>query len=424
MTHRPLTGSLLSDRISTVCLVGAIALAVVYSRSSQLELGLDSYWHAATVRAVSTTIFMGPMVAGLAAFNTSNLRAALLLKPRSRERRRIETVLAPLWAPIVIGIVTILTALAVIGWGPAMPHAEGGPDFRVIGVGFIVVGGYVGLGSIAGQVFSTTIATPLVIVTSYALTIYPRTLDNFAYRHLSGFDDTCCLNATEKAYSVLAAPVLVTAGIGALVYGIGTSRIAKRLLGALALIGAVVTAYHLVDQANADGVRPRSGSLRCNDDRSVCVWPEHAGRLAEASAAVARLHAVDSLGLPATASEAPSNWTFGFYSEATHVELLTALADGALPASPTRCISNGPPLTGLVRSLLQQWLALQAGLSIEDVRDNHSEAMVNLLTAKLAEPTASQVQWYNANLPAVRSCNVRPTDDVVEAIQAAIEAGR
>jgi hypothetical protein len=305
-----------------------------------------------------------------------------------------------------------------------MRSAGGLPDLRVVIVGVVVVAGYVALGSIVGQVFTATIATPLVIVISYAVTIYPRTLDNFAYRHLSGFDDTCCLNATEKAYSVLAAPVLVAAGIGVMAYGIGASRMARRLLSAIALIGAVLTAYHLVEPANADGVRPRAGSLRCTSDRSVCVWPEHAARLEELSAAVDRLHAVGSLSLPLTASEAPSDWSFGFYSNATHRELLTALADGALPASPTRCVSQGPPMTGLVRSLLQQWLALRAGLSIDDVRAEHSQAMVDLLTAKLAEPTASQVEWYEANLPAVRSCSTRPTDDVVEAIQAAIEAGR
>jgi hypothetical protein len=400
-----------------------ILLSLIYAASYQ-PASDDPYNVALTAAATVSLGFVAPVCAALAAWEGGRLRRAEWWNlPHVRSLAGVAT-----WSLVPVVLAGLLAVLA----GAAVELAKGGllavPDLRLLGLSVLVIAAHSVVGFAVGLRVPVVIAAPSVLIGSYLWMAFPRAMEPLWLRHLNGSLSSCCLLQDELAPRAVAAAAVVAAGM---VIG-GATLLAQHwrwrnlalTLGALVL--SFVIAVPLVAGMGPDPAVPRNAEeLVCRQGSgvTVCVWPEHTGRLDEVleltTQAVDRWEAT---GLPvpttyseqrATQLEAGSS-SFGFSRRSSRGDILHALAYGLLPPWPP-CADTGSYPGFDAQDAVHAWYDATAGMSMADLAQRFPPSgapgvpsPLDILRALRATSPQARAAWLAANLAALASCDRAP----------------
>ena len=389
-------------------------LVYVWATSSMISEGLDGYGLTTSMKAISVLPFIAPICAACAAWEVARLRRGMVYE-MTGARSDIAVTLSRIAPVMVIGLIGLAESAGLL-WRDPLP---GSPDLMVFVIGIVVLAGHVAFGVLLGRVLPAVVATPVAFALSYAWLVYPPALSISWVRHLTGFNDSCCLSSEQLAPGAVVAPILLAMaviGAAALVIWMRYHRLAL-LPAAVLYVAAFVLAASLVHDLGFDPAEPRAGTMVCaSGTPRVCVWPEHAARLREASADAARMAAIlarDGLKVPALATEstvprARRTWVFGTFARSSAAQLRTTIAVGVVPLGPpARCSGFGGAWQGgFAESALQAWLLVRAGLGLRAANEVAATPEIfRGVRAELRKPAAQQGSWFRANLQIVTSCH-------------------
>ncbi|MFI9627418.1 hypothetical protein [Streptomyces sp. NPDC052042] len=429
----------LHPRANAAVIAAPILLAVVgmYAASEEVSAHLDGYWESASAQTASAVKFIAPVTAACAAWEAGRLR-----------RARAES-----WAPargawqiaagsalpvLVLGILALCTTL--LGVRLQLGSAPGWPDFAILAAALVIIAAHILAGFAVGLWLPAVAAVPLVLIGDYLWAVYPPALEPLWLRHLTVPVAGCCDNVFAPDTRALAASALVAVGLAAVALaGIAASRhmpalgrvttgARRRLLavGTVALALCVGGGIALVDRLGADAVHKREAKElvcdRLGAGPRVCVWPEHRGRLSEATRtltqAASQLHAY-GIPAPKTISEqdAPATkdrWqiTVRRTPDFTQQDLLAGLAANlaqALPhlsAHPTApsCASDPAAVDSAIAAYqqLEVWLAVRAGIDADQAPPRYSPDAWAAVQTQITQTSQSQTVWYEATLSKAR----------------------
>lgn len=395
-----------------------VVLVYVWATSSTISAGLDGYGLTTSMKAISALPFIAPICAACAAWEVGRLCRGMVYE-MTGARSDISITLSRIAPVAAVGLVGLAESGALV-W---LNGDTGSPDLAVFAVGAIVLAGHIAFGGILGRVLPAVVATPVAFALSYAWLVYPPALSITWVRHLTGFNDSCCLNNEQITTGAIVAPVVLALSIvaaAALVLWMRHHLLAL-FPGAIIFMAAFVLAASLVHNLGFDPTQPRTGAMVC-EGRSprVCVWPEHAGRLRAASADAARMAAIMSgygLKVPGLATESTvphpgPAWIFGTFTRGSAAQLRDTIAVGVVPlGQPARCSKSITWAGGFALSALQAWLVVKAGLGLRAANELRRRRPSSRTCApRLRKPAAQQGNWFRRNLRTASSCDVPARD--------------
>jgi hypothetical protein len=414
-----------------------LCIVALYVSSDYVAGDLDGYWTAATAKAASALIFIAPVTAACAAWEAGRLRRAGVADG-TPTRNGWQIAGASLAPALLLGFLALAAALAVARLH--MESAPGWPDARIIASACVVLCAHIVAGYAIGMWLPAVAAVPVVLVGDYLWNVYPPAMEPLWLRHLTQPASGCCMNTAAVDPGGIAAPALVAVGLAALaVAAAAVSRRTPRLgslpssapyLGsALAVVAALATTsagVGLVDQLGPDAIRARPVSdLVCAAPQGVrvCVWPEHASRLAETertvSTAVERLRLV-GVSPPDVVTESnrhpgPRQWTVtvrqdpGFTSQDIVTSLVSDLTVTLTnsPRDESRANCPADPATAAQQAFDSQdelsiWLSVRAGRSAQEARDSSDPRTWAPVGRVLDTSLSSQKAWYRGTLTRAR----------------------
>jgi hypothetical protein len=314
-----------------------LVLTVFYLR--QQVPGAEYYGLGQLAKAASAVAIVGPLCAGLAAWEGARVRAGRVdrLAPARRECLIAIRSLLPVWL-LALAALAAATAFA-LSTGPSLRAS----DLRLLAVPAAVVLAHTGLGYAVGRLVPAVFAIPVVLVASWLWIVYPIALSPLWLRHLTGYLNGCCDASTVLDAGAFAAPIVVSAGTVLAVLALASRLPAAGRAGlASALLAAgLVAGIQLVSDLEARSTAPRPASeLVCAETAPVvCLWPEHAaltGVVHRRATAIRRRLGGIGVGTPATVGEGgpSSEWRIGVVPGARRDAVDTTLVEGLLPPFP------------------------------------------------------------------------------------------
>lgn len=242
------------------------------------------FWdHASAASwAVTSTVLLGPLVAGLVAHDTWRASTPTMTAVRRQSRRGGRAGLAPAGAVLVAALcafaVTVVTAhvtVAVVGGG-----GSPAPLGYVQGVCALVASA--GLGLLTGRFVPGFLTGPLAACLGYLLPIGLNALGASEVMVLRG--GSLPLAFLDVPASAAAAQMLAAVGltaVGALVVALTVPRRAVQVaavsVGAALLVGGLLWS----GRVGEDGAPRELGAYQCLDGTVVVCAPSGAGRLVE-----------------------------------------------------------------------------------------------------------------------------------------------
>jgi hypothetical protein len=396
---------------ASVFAVPVLVLTVFYLRQQVPDA--EYYGLGQLAKAASAVAIVGPLCAGLAAWEGARVRAGRVhrLAPARRECLIAIRSLLPIWllALVALSAATVFALSA----GPSLRIA----DLRLLAVPAAVVLAHTSLGYAVGRVVPAVFAIPLVLVASWLWIVYPIALSPLWLRHLTGYLNGCCDASTVLDAGAFAAPIVVSAGavLAALALVSRLPAAGRAGLAAAVVATGLLTGIHLVSGLEARPTTPRpSSELVCAEtDPVVCLWPEHAaltGLVHQRATVIRRRLGRIGVRTPAVVGEGgpKSAWRIGVVPGARRDAVDTTLVEGLLPPFP-RCASGEAPYPG-VRAYwpVALWIAHTTGSSTELLRYSVTGADRDEVEAVQALPERQQAGWYQANRRALTSCKVEP----------------
>lgn len=398
----------------------------------------SDYWVASSGHVAESVIFLGPLVAGAAAWDAKRFqRAGSVELVEVAARSTTTATVAEAAAQLAWALPPYLVVLAA-QWVQMQPVAVGGPDLPVLGVGFGLVAVLALFGSVAGSYLPRFVGPAVVAITSYAALIFPPSWDSEVAAHFSVSRSICCpinsiidpdLLRSQAVYLVALALFLLAARsvLTPWVRGDASPRLVGSAAGALmAGVGlvALLASMPAMLEPNRDGFadRPPPADPACAGSApEVCTWPEYEGDLESLERAATEIAvAVAAVGGPvperfaepglfpddaSTRIVAPQGPSEGYQ------DFVGRLAQTFLPEPPPCAFAeDGEMITypgvGL-QPLMAAYLTDRAGQP-ETARLIAGEPLVPFLEATLAAPLEAQAAWYAANLEVMSTCDREP----------------
>ncbi|TMU97914.1 hypothetical protein [Streptomyces sp. DASNCL29] len=159
-----------------------------------------------------------------------------------------------------------------------------------------------------------------------------------------------------------------------------------------------------------------TGDLVCDHGRPrICLWPEMDQRAdmvrTESRKAVARLRQA-GVAVPATLTMAdrpgPDETKLAIGPGISALGVPTGVAAGLLPSSPA-CADNGEPYPAAdAYGPVGAWLSLTAGASPRTLTNRVAPPELALAQHVLKQSRQVQLDWYERNIRAMRSCDAAP----------------
>ncbi len=395
-----------------------VVLAYAWATSATISQGIDGYGLTASMRAISVLPFVAPICAACAAWEVGRLRRGMVYDMTGSRSNMTITVrrMIPVAA---VGMIAMAES-AVLVWQHMAPEGTG-PSPAVFAMGLLVLAGHIAFGVILGRSMPPVVATPSSFALSYAWLVYPPALTTPWVRHLTGFNDSCCLNSDQLTLGAIVGPSILALSLvvaAALVVSL-RRRVLALGISAVLVAGIFVVAASLVSNLGFDPVQPRTGVMVCaGTSPRVCVWPEHSSRLAEASADAARMASImenSELRAPALATESTAprhgpEWTFSTSDLSTAAQLRTETAVGLVPNGPPPGCAQFTTWPGAdALSALQVWLVAKAGLGMNAASSwATTPVVITTVRAELGKPIDDQASWFRTNLRVATTCGVPP----------------
>ncbi|MFE1013764.1 hypothetical protein ACFW4M_21010 [Streptomyces sp. NPDC058794] len=413
-----------------------LCIVILYVFSDDVSADLDGYWTAATAKAASALMFISPVTAACAAWEAGRLRRAKI-GSGTPTRTAWSVAGAALLPVLLLGLLALAVALA--GVRMQMTSPPGWPDTWIIASSIAVLCAHVLVGYAVGMWLPAVAAVPVVLVGDYLWNVYPPALQPLWLRHLTQPAHGCCMNTTSADMAGIAGPALVAVGLAGLAVAAAAACRHTPRLGtlpayalstgtALALTVAAATtagSVTLVDSLGPDATRARTASdLRCADSTpQVCLWPEHAPRLAETARTVSvAVDGLQEVGVPAPESvtedgRRPSteHWTITVRQDARFtdqdilaglvVDLTMLLVNGQSDGNRADCPQD--PARAAQQAFeseaeLYSWLSVHAGMSLEQARLRYGPQTWAPVSRVLKGSLNSQKKWYRTTLAQAR----------------------
>jgi len=387
-------------------------LVYAWATSAFVASSVDGYGLTASMRVISALPFVAPICAACSAWEVGRLRRGGIYDTTSC--RSGLTVTARQIAPTLAIGVAALVESAVIVW-PEVATGWMSPEPAALAMGLAVLVGHVAFGVVWGRVLPAVVAVPGSLVVSYAWLVYPPALNIPWIRHLTGFNDSCCLNIYKLAPGAVLAPIVLAVSVTAAAFLVLSVRSRVLAFGAALAVFAscLALAVSLVSGLGFDPVQPRTGAMACAGSfPRVCVWPEHARMLPEIAADAGQIAAVLShygLTVPqqATESIAPRPgpaWVFGIGLQDSPAQVRAQVAAGVAPSGPPPCAQHASWSAANSLMALQAWLLLRDGLSEATANNWVIPDAMAIVHRELAKPAASQAAWFRQAMHAATTC--------------------
>ena len=387
-------------------------LVYAWATSAFVASSVDGYGLTASMRVISALPFVAPICAACAAWEVGRLRRGGIYDT-TRCRSGLSVTARQIAPTLAIGVAALVES-AVIVW-PEVAAGRISPEPAVFAIGLAVLAGHVAFGVLWGRVLPAVIAVPGSFAVSYAWLVYPPAMNIPWIRHLTGFNDSCCLNIYKLTPGAILAPIVLALSVTAAALLVLSVRSRLLALGAgLAIfVSCLALAVRLVSGLGFDPVQPRTGPMACaGSSPRVCVWPEHAGMLAEALADTRRMAAVlRHFGLivprQATESIAPRPgpaWIFGIGLQDSPAQVRALVAVGVAPPGPPPCAQHANWSAANSLMALQAWLLLRDGLSQATANYWVIPDAMAILHRELAKPVTVQAAWFRQAMLAATTC--------------------
>ncbi|MFJ8044563.1 hypothetical protein ACIRBX_29080 [Kitasatospora sp. NPDC096147] len=416
-----------------------VVLAVLLLRKPAVAGQVDGYWTGATAVAMWALIVVAPLGAACAAWEAGRIRQAGWAG-WTPARGGLHVAARALGPVLAGGLSALVAALLTVRW--EMGAAPGGPDPLILGAAVLVLIGQLAVGYAVGLLVRPVVAVPVVLVADYLWNVYPPAGDPLWLRLLPGPVRDCCDSGSVPLPGAVAAPALLALGLLAVAGAVvvhrwhparsgppglpGLPRLSGPALGMvvapLLLAAAAAGSVGLVRDLGLDPYRARSAAeLVCRQEPGgpeVCVWPEHAGRLPTASAALAgasaRLAAA-GVPVPKVITEADpgggaDRWQVflrvdpAFGAQQMVLSVVASPAGQArerAEADPAAPVCDRSPEGRALPERLRAWLAVTAGVDRAAAVANHGPELESWLAAQLTLPSAEQLRWYREASAAV-----------------------
>ncbi|WP_438453292.1 DUF7224 domain-containing protein [Streptomyces asiaticus] len=375
------------------------------------------YWLSATSTASLALSFVGPACAGAGAWEGSRLRRA-----RISDQNAVRSPLAiafPLLLPVfVMGLVGMTAALLVSA--AAADVGFGMPDPGILAVEAVLLAANTLVGFALGRLWAPIVAVPVTLIASFVANAYPVSWSIVWIRHLvgGGLQDCCVLDQSLDVWALVSAGAFGTGVCLSAAVLIQYRKSAPAVVAAAALLaGGLAGGAASAHGMGADPVTSRpTGDLVCDHGRPrICLWPEMDQRAdmvrTESRKAVARLRQA-GVAVPATLTMAdrpgPDQTKLAIGPGISARGVPTGVAAGLLPQSPA-CADNGEPYPAAdAYGPVGAWLSLTAGASPRTLTNRVAPPELALAQHVLKQSRQVQLDWYERNIRAMRSCNVTP----------------
>lgn len=225
-----------------------------------------------TIALVYPVVCLGACLLG------SRLRQSRLLSGAAVVRRPPVLVFAALVLPLAAVAVTVFIVPVTVYAGAATSRYV--PHPTVLGVATAHAIAYVSLAVALGLRVRPLVAAPLSVLVPFVFLGFPQGYEPRWLRHLTQIPFTCCQVYSVPDPRVIAAIVLVAAGVtctASAIFLSGSSVSAARLLTVGVAVAALLTAVSLVRDQPYHALTARPGEPRCEPAgrTQLCVWPEH-----------------------------------------------------------------------------------------------------------------------------------------------------
>jgi hypothetical protein len=397
-----------------------VVMCAWYAHSQVFRFDPEPYLVSLTSQPLSTLGLIGPIVAGLAAWEAARLRRGGVWHfPAARSRLVVAG-----W-PIVLTWAVGFAAVGAAVWTILLAKGFAVPDPRPLMVAGVVVAAHTLLGFAFGLSVSVVVAAPVAIATSLLWQVMPRAAQPL-WTHLltSQQLSTCCSAASDIGSVAMIAPVLVALGI------MGASTVIMFRAASRVTVGfaVLVLAVGVAAGGVVASTEPRGDAGVARDERhlvcagsepEVCVWPEHASRLGEV-AEIGRdaMAAWASVGLsvPGRFDEAflsrPRDdvLRFGFGLQSSRDQIVATMAYAMLP-SFLECPEGYLGYEAF--EPLRAWYSATAGMSAGGLESEfggvpYSSDGLDLLTMArriMSLPVTKQREWVVRNSWALGACD-------------------
>ncbi len=404
---------------------GAICvLAVLYGTSLP---PVDRYALAASASGSAALPFVAAYVSAAAAWEGARLRRGRIWGGPWR-RSMISVVARPIGVPVGFGLLTVLAAIAF----QLVRSDANAPDVRIVIVALADLLAWAVLGFALGVRLPLAAATPVALLLPYLWLGFVPAMNPVWLRHITGMFRDCCSTAEDLSPNAALASLLVSAGFTIAAWTLAIAA-PGRLRNHLLIAGAttasvVVAATFLVSGLGFAPVVARDTSLltcRQLEVAQLCVWPEHADRINELSAATS--DAIEgwrsvAMPTPALVTEAnrsvapPGALVVSFAGVHFRDAAVLALARGALPPHPD-CPSPTPGIVsattgGAVAPFLEAWFAFTGGLSpaslsvtYEEVEPINGESVSSVVAELRTARPEQRARWVSELVAQLTTCD-------------------
>ncbi|MBA2555738.1 MAG: hypothetical protein H0V12_00065 [Chloroflexi bacterium] len=403
--------------------VPMVLLAVLTSATFR-PASSDGYGIALIAAGTSALAFVAPLCAAAGAWEGGRLRRAeWWAGPHARSRVTIAA-----WA---VGPAIVAGSLAVGAAVVAKMIGAGvwAVDVRLLALSVLVLTAHALAGFSLGLWVPLTIAAPTALISSYLWLAFPRALNPLWVRHLNGSLDSCCQLHQDLAPAAFWAAAAMALGmIAAAAWALMRAHWSRRALAGTAapVVLGVTLGSVLVAGMGSDPVVARDPSLLvCSRGTAptVCVWPEHRGRLDEV-VLIARRASEGwrgvGLAVPGTFSEIdpvaapPGVGSFGFSLEADADDIRNALSYAMLPPFPA-CTETEPFRGNEARDYVLAWFDATGGMSDEGLTERFADSSrpgapptLDTVRDVRAQPPTTQREWVERNVAALGVCDLEP----------------
>lgn len=374
------------------------------------------YWPSATGNATFALPFVGAACAAVAAWEGARLhRGGVFDQAPVRSPLAITVpILMPVAAMGLLGMTAaLLTSAAAADVGIGLPHL----GITLVAAGVLLANTLAG--HLIGRTMPGVLAAPLALIGAFFLNAYPSSWSTYWLRHVvgGGLDSCCSVDAVIDQRAIVSGGVFAAAVCLAALFLIhrrgGTIAVAAALVLTAGGFGA---AGYIARDLTADAVQPRpTSALICDGNQpTICLWPEVEDRdmvQRESRKALARLKQA-GIRVPTTltmAAKPEAGATkLGIPTNLRANDVPAGVASGLLPEPPACALKGDPYPAAAAASPVAAWLYTTAGEPAQAVEGRFGPQEAALAQKVRKQPRAAQLDWYERNMQAMKSCRTQP----------------
>lgn len=402
-----------------------LILIALFARQFFDRAPYAGYWPGVTAASAIFLLIPCAVVAVCGALEGSRTRRGRLSEiPTARPR--VAIVVQQMWPVLLGGVVLQIVAVGLVArgtWG-----APGTPDFRVILTFVAILFFHAALGYLLGVATPLAVSVPVSLLLSYIWLGFTWASTYFPLRYLAGLAiSSCC-----RSDYVMDPRALVSASLFSVVAGVALFVCAIAALRGRSLrsVVAVGTAIGLTVVATVGGIaiaRPLGGSpmlertaddLQCSGHApQICLFPELLRYTDPRPALTAAWSSLNSEGvhLPARIVSSERATTvaqisMGLRPVETREQVVQSFVTAILQPELYRSgCKSGDELRRKNSSVILIWLSSHVGQGEVPGPSWYADGTAS--ATKLAElPSHAQVEWVNANIPALTNCALSPSE--------------